>query len=164
MTPHTHNPSLGRLPHAYNATCEKPVIGVSSKDLTHWTNLQYSFEFYQIPVCLFVGYVFFGFSLQERRTPSQHFYGLPPTVIMSNCMWIWVFHPGGRGDLPHLATSNTRDLLLLLFYTTVTIDFGRCPISELIAHSPRMVNQPSLCTHTQLNAMLLCIWNASMPY
>ena len=46
----------------------------------------------------------------------------------------------------------------------MSLDFGRCPISDLTAHSPRMVNQRSLCTHTRLNAMLPCIWNASMPY
>ena len=66
--------------------------------------------------------------------------------------------------LPHLPTPNIRDLLLLLFYPTVSLDFGRCLISELTIHSSRMVNQPSLCTHTRLNAMLLCIWDASMPH
>ena len=76
---------------------------------------------------------------------------------MSNREWIWVFHPGGGGgggggggDLPHLAMPNTRDLLLLLFYPTVSLDFERCPISELTTLSLRMVNQPSLCTHTRL--------------
>ena len=56
---------------------------------------------------------------------------------------IWVFHPkggGGGGICPILLHLNTRDLVLLLFYTTVSLDFGRCPISELTTHSPRMVN------------------------
>ena len=42
--------------------------------------------------------------------------------------------------MPHFATPNTRDFSLLLFHTTVSLDFGRCPISELTTHSPRMVN------------------------
>ena len=51
---------------------------------------------------------------------------------------IWVFHPGGI--CPILLHPNTCDLLLLLFYTTVSLDFGRYPISELTTHSPRMGN------------------------
>ena len=51
---------------------------------------------------------------------------------------IWVFHPGGI--CPILLHPTTRDLVLLLFYTTVSLDFGRFPISELTTHSPRMVN------------------------
>ena len=51
---------------------------------------------------------------------------------------IWVFDP--RGICPILLHSNTRDLVLLLFYTTLSLDFGSCPISELTIHSPRMVN------------------------
>ena len=46
----------------------------------------------------------------------------------------------------------------------MSLDFERCPISELTTHSPRMVNQPLLCTHTRLNAMLPCIWDARMPH
>ena len=55
---------------------------------------------------------------------------------------IWVFHTGVGVDLPHLASPNTRDLLLLLFscYTTISLNFGHCPISKLTTHSPRMVN------------------------
>ena len=55
---------------------------------------------------------------------------------------IWVFHSGGIYFI--LLHLNTRDLLLLLLlfscYTTVSLNFGRCPISELITHSPRMMN------------------------
>ena len=52
---------------------------------------------------------------------------------------IWVFHNGGK-SAPSCFTQNTRDLILLLFYTTVSLDFGRCPISELTTHSLRIVN------------------------
>ena len=43
--------------------------------------------------------------------------------------------------------SNTRDLYLLFFYTTVSLDFGRGPISELTTHSPRMVNNNIMHPH-----------------
>ena len=51
---------------------------------------------------------------------------------------------GGGGSAPILLHPNTRDLVLLLFYTTVSLDFGRCPISELTTHSPRVVNSSSM--------------------
>ena len=62
---------------------------------------------------------------------------------------IWVFHlRGGGGKIcPILLHSNTSDLLFLLFYTTVSLDFRRCPISELTTHLPRMVNNQHY-THT----------------
>ena len=44
------------------------------------------------------------------------------------------------GIFPIFLHPNTRNLVLLLFYTTMSLDFGRCPISELTTHSPRMVN------------------------
>ena len=47
---------------------------------------------------------------------------------------------GCQRDTPDLGRHNTHDLVLLLFYTIVSLDFGRCPISELTTHSPRMVN------------------------
>ena len=54
---------------------------------------------------------------------------------------IWVFHPrrGEGGSTPSCFTPNTPDLVLLLFNTTVSLNFGRCPISELTTYSPRMV-------------------------
>ena len=56
------------------------------------------------------------------------------------------------GICPILLHPNTRDLLLLLFYTTVSLDFGRCPIFELTTHSPRMVNNSTMHPHpTQRN-------------
>ena len=46
----------------------------------------------------------------------------------------------------------------------MNLDFRRRPISNLTSHSPIMVNHPLLCTHTRLDAMLPCIWDASMPH
>ena len=60
---------------------------------------------------------------------------------------IWVFHSGGGGSAPSYFTQNIHDLFLLLFYTTVSFDFGRCPISELSTHSPRMVNNSTMHPH-----------------
>ena len=58
--------------------------------------------------------------------------------------YLILIHPSNLsksgGNCPILLHSNTRDLLFLLFYTTVSLDFGRCPISELITHSPKIVN------------------------
>ena len=42
----SHVSSPHRLPHTCNAKCEKSIISLSPKDLTHWTDLQYSFEFH----------------------------------------------------------------------------------------------------------------------
>ena len=65
---------------------------------------------------------------------------------------ICVFHPlgrggGGGGNCPIFLHLNTHDLLLLLCYTTVSLNFGRCPISELTTHSPRMVNNSTMHPH-----------------
>ena len=60
---------------------------------------------------------------------------------------IWVFHLRVGGICPILLHPNTRDLLLLSFYTIVSLDFGRCPISELTTHSPRMVNKGTMHPH-----------------
>ena len=60
---------------------------------------------------------------------------------------IWVFHLRGDRICPILFHPNTRDLLLLLFYTTVSLDFRRCPIFELTTHSPRMVNNNTMHPH-----------------
>ena len=74
---------------------------------------------------------------------------------MSNYIKIWVFHPrgggggggGGGGHQPHLATPKHSDLYLLLFYTTVSLDFGRGPISELTTHLQRMMNNSTMHPH-----------------
>ena len=68
---------------------------------------------------------------------------------------IWVFHPVGRGICPILLYPNTRDLLLLLFYTTVSLDFERCLISELTTPSPRMVNNSTMHPHPTQRDMIV---------
>ena len=100
------------------------------------------------PVCLF-GLRIFGVSLQA----SQRLSTLSRTFIAGYiCLTknkIWVFHPGGEGGIyPILLHQSTRNLLLLLlFYTIVSLDFGRCPISELVTHSPRIVNNITMHPH-----------------
>ena len=73
------------------------------------------------------------------------------------------FRGGGGGDLPYLASPNTRRLPVLLFYTTVCLDFGRCPISELTTHSPRMVNNSTIHSHPTQRDVTLHM-NAIMPF
>ena len=92
-------------------------------------------------MCLF-GLRIYGVSPQASQrllTVSRTF------ITRSICLTknkIWVFHPGGI--YPILLHPNTRNLLLLLFYKTVSLDFGRCPIFELTIHSPRMVNNSTM--------------------
>ena len=66
-------------------------------------------------------------------TPSQHFYGLSPSVIMSNRNYR-VFHQWGI--YPFLLCP-THIFFMLCNHET---HFGRCPITELTTHSPRMMN------------------------
>ena len=54
---------------------------------------------------------------------------------------------GGGGIYPILLHPNTCDIYLLLFYTTVSLDFGCGPISELTTHSPTMVNNSTMHPH-----------------
>ena len=101
-------------------------------------------QFYQIP-CVSVGGEFPGSHLGFARllTLSRTYIAGHICLIENK---IWVFHPRGGGggggvDLPHLASPKhtkfiiiilcIRDLYLLLFYTTVSLNFGHCPISEL---------------------------------
>ena len=72
-----------------------------------------------------------------RRTPSQHFYGLSPPVIMSNRNYR-VFHP--MWYLSLLAMPNTHIFHFFFLLCDHETHFGRCPITELTTHSPRMMN------------------------
>ena len=83
-------------------------------------------------------------------------------MIMSNREWIWVFH---RGVIyPFLLCPTTHDLLLLLFYTTVSLDFGSCLISELTTHSPRMVNNPYYALAPDLTRCYCAYGMQGMPH
>ena len=53
----------------------------------------------------------------------------------------------GEGIFLILLHPNTHDLFLLLFYTTVSLDFGCYPISELTTHSLRMGNNSTMHPH-----------------
>ena len=67
------------------------------------------------------------------RTPSQHFYRLSPSVIMSNQNY-WVFI---RGGIYPFLLCPTHVFFMLCNHET---HFGRYPIIELTTHSPRMMN------------------------
>ena len=96
------------------------------------------------PVCLF-GLRIFGVSPQaSQRLPTLLRTFIAGYICLTKNK-IWVFHPGGI--CPILLHPNIRDLLLLLFYPTVSLDFGHCPISELTKHSPRMVNNSTMHPH-----------------
>ena len=96
-------------------------------------------QFYQIP-CLYLGCGFSGSHRRLRKSSNTCFITGYIYLIKNK---IWVFHLGGGGGggiCPILLHPNTRDLVLLLSYTTASLDFERCPISVLTTHSPRMVN------------------------
>ena len=75
---------------------------------------------------------------------------------------IWVFHPGWR-FAPILLHPNIRSLPLLLFYTTVSLDFGCCFISELTTHSSRMANNSTMHPHPTRRDVIVHM-NAIMPF
>ena len=73
------------------------VIGVSPIDhflqnksflflklITHWTNLQYSFDLIKSCVFMHLWATDFRVCIARLHTHFQHFYGLSPPVIMSN--------------------------------------------------------------------------------
>ena len=89
----------------------------------------------------------FGFSSKDAARLFNIFYGLSPTVLCLNHINLGLSPLGGVVDLPHLLHPNARDLYLLLFYTTMSLDFGRGPIFELNTHSPRMMNNSTMHPH-----------------
>ena len=74
------------LTHVY-AKCDKPIIGISPKDLTHWTDLQYSFEFHQI-MCVYL------FRL-------RHFSGSHRRIVVRLPTFLWTFTAGDH-VYPHV--------------------------------------------------------------
>ena len=88
---HIHMPSV------------KTVIGVSPKDLTHWTTLQYLFNFIKSCVFLWVA------NFQGLTVGFARLLRLFQTFIVGYiCLTknkIWVFHLW-KGDLPHLASPK----------------------------------------------------------
>ena len=67
---------------------------------------QYQFAFPKFRVFMHLWAINFRVYNARRRTPFQHFYGLSPSVIMSNCE-CRVFHPR-RGSTPTCDTQHTN--------------------------------------------------------
>ena len=112
-------------------------------------------------MCLFRLRIFEVLLQASHRPPTLSRTFIAGSICLTkNKIWvfhpwggIWVFHPwgggggGGGGICPILLHPNTRELLLLLFYPTASLNFGRCPISELTTHLPRMVKNSTMHTH-----------------
>ena len=79
-------------------------------------------------MCVYFGSEFAG-SHRRLRTPSDTFVNFYRWIHMSDQEIKFGYFTLG-GDMPHLAAPNTHDLSLLMFYPTVSLDFGRCPISS----------------------------------
>ena len=95
------------------------VIGISPNGITHWTTLQYLFEFYQIPVFLWV-VNFWGLTVGFARLPTL----LRTFIARSICLTknrIWVFHLGGGGgggrNLTHLASPKHTKFIIIILCT-----------------------------------------------
>ena len=101
-------------------------------------------------------HVLLGITPQDRRTPSNIFTGFHRR---GSCLTAYKYGSftlggggggGGGGGLiyPILLLPNICELYLLWFYTIVSLDFGRGPISKLTTHSPRMVNNSIMYPHS----------------
>ena len=84
----------------------------------------------------------FGFSPRDAASLFNIFLRAFTDSFMSKPYKFGFFTLGGI--YPILLHLNTRDLYLLLFYTTLSLDFGRGSLSELTTHSPRMVNNSTM--------------------
>ena len=105
----------------------KSVISVSPIDLTHWTTLQCLFNFTKSCVFPWVAnFLVLAAGFVRLPTLSRTY------IVRRICLTenkIWVVHLRRGGSTPSCFTPNTRDLYLL-FYTTVSLNFGRCPIFD----------------------------------
>ena len=134
-----------------NAKCENQSLVFHP--MTHWITLQCLFNFTKSRVFPWVAN-FQGLTVGFACLPTlSRTYIVGRIGLIENK--ILVFHP--EGGLPHLTSPKhtkfiiiilcIRNLYLLLLYTTVSLDFGRCPISELTIHSPRIMNNSTMHPH-----------------
>ena len=99
-----------------------------------------------------------GFLVSHRglRKP-RHFYGLSPLGIIYDHNW-WVFYP--RGDLPLVA--DTWNIFSISCNCAILLDI--VSFTKPTQSTPNAVSIYQPCTHTQLNAMPPCIYNAKCHY
>ena len=112
----SHVPESSPTPSHMHMPSVKTIIGVSPNDLTHWTTLQYLFNF--IKSCVFLWANFRGLiaGFACLLTLSRTF------IIGYICPInnkIWVFYPGGGGgggggDLLHLASSKHMRFIIII--------------------------------------------------
>ena len=116
-------PESSSTPSHMHMSSVKIIIGVSPNELTHWTTLQYLFNFIKSRVFLWVKN-FRGLiaSFARLLTLSQTF------IVRYICLTknkIWVFHPEGR--FAPSCFMQTHVIYYYYCFTPVSLNFRRCP-------------------------------------
>ena len=119
-------PESSPTPSQMHMPSVKIVIGVLPNDLTHWTTLQYLFNFIKSRVFLWVA------NFQGLTAGFVRILTLSRTFITGYiCLTknkIWVFHPGG-GGVGSAPSCFTQAHVIYYYYcfTPVSLNFGCCP-------------------------------------
>ena len=112
---------------------------------------QYQLAFPKLCVFMHLWATDFRVYTARRRTSFQHFYGLSPSVIMSNSE-CWVFHPRGRGDLP--LTCYAQHTYFFIF-KTVRLILDVVPYYRVHHRTPNTmsINHVPMTSHRTPNTM-----------
>ena len=126
----SHPPTPSHLPRASvkyqssfcstNDLFTKQELLFSFKKLvTHWKNLQCTFDLVKLRVFMYLWATnfFFGFSPPDAARRSNIFTNLHYQDSCLTVNKIWVFHPGG--DLPHLAMPKNTYIFFSISFKTV---------------------------------------------
>ena len=106
---------------------------------------------------LFVGSGFLVSHFELRK--PRHFYGFSPLGTMSDHNRR-VFHPSGNLSL----LIDARHIFYLLFQSIARLCWMLSHLPSSPNQTPNAVSIYQPCTHTQPNAMPLCIYNAKCHY
>ena len=116
-------PKSSSTPSHMHMPSAKTIIGFSPNDLTHWTTLQYLFNFIKSRVFLWVA------NFQGLTTIFIRLSTLLRTFIAGYiCLTknkIWVFHHEG-GSAPS-GFTQTHVIYYYYCFTLLSLNFGRCP-------------------------------------